>query len=75
METQAIGEAAGKIWRHLAQNGEVSVSELPKGIQADTVTVHLALGWLSREDKLVLERKGKSVVVRLKEAAALDTRT
>jgi hypothetical protein len=70
METQAIGEMAGKIWRHLAQNGEVSLGDLPKGVQADTINVHLALGWLSREDKLVFERKGKSAVVRLKESPA-----
>ena len=75
METQAIGEAAGKIWRHLARNGAVPVGDLPKGIQEELVTVQLALGWLSREDKIVFERKGKSIVVRLKEAAAMDKPT
>jgi hypothetical protein len=73
METHAVGEMAGRIWRHLAQAGKVSLSDLEKAVQADSIAVHMALGWLSREDKLILERKGKSVVVRLKETPAMGT--
>lgn len=74
MDAQVIGETAGKIWRYLSACGGVPVAELAKGVSADPAVVHMALGWLSREDKLVLERQGKSIVVRLKESELLQGR-
>lgn len=74
MDAQVIGETAGKVWRFLAATGGASIAELAKGVSVDPAVVHMALGWLSREDKLVLERQGKSVVVRLKESELLEGR-
>ncbi len=74
MDAQVIGETAGKVWRFLAATGGSPVAELAKGVSGDPAIVHMALGWLSREDKLVLERQGKAIVVRLKESELLQGR-
>ena len=65
-----IGETAGKIWKALSKTGATPVDTLARSLGADPKLVQMALGWLSREDKLQFEREGKSIVVRLKEGTA-----
>jgi hypothetical protein len=63
---QLIGETAGKIWRLLNENGEASLSQLKRGVKADPNLIVQAIGWLAREDKLHIEKKGRSVIYSLK---------
>ncbi len=62
-----IGEIAGKVWMFLKQNGESNLNQLKKGIKADPNLILQAIGWLAREDKLRIEKKGRFVTYALKE--------
>jgi hypothetical protein len=53
-----IGETAGKIWHRLNGKGEVEVSALVADIGTAPELVHRAIGWLARENKLVISRTG-----------------
>ncbi|MBI4495412.1 MAG: winged helix-turn-helix domain-containing protein [Deltaproteobacteria bacterium] len=64
--THEIGETAGKVWKYLERNGETNLSQLKKGVPADTYLIHQALGWLARDDKLRMERNGRTVIYALK---------
>ncbi len=63
---QSIGETAGEIWTLLNGNGEASLSQLNKGVKADPNLILQAIGWLAREDKLRIEKKGRYVTYSLK---------
>lgn len=61
-----IGHAAGDIWRFLAsEGGSASLAKIRERTKLDTETVYLGLGWLAREDKIDLERRGRSLRVTL----------
>ena len=60
-----VGETAGKVWHFLKENGEKSVTQL-KEVENNQLLLNLALGWLAREDKVNLEKKGNVVKVTLK---------
>lgn len=64
---EQIGEAAGVIWNHLNQNGQVSLTKLIKEAGLPRDVVMQALGWLAREDKLSIEDEGRTRVVRLRD--------
>ncbi len=64
---QSIGDAAGKVWNFLNEKGEANLSQLKKGVKADFNLVLQAIGWLAREDKLLIEKKGRYVTYSLKE--------
>ena len=49
-----IGEAAGRIWQYLAQHGAATLPQLQRGTALPERLVHMGVGWLAREDKLVL---------------------
>jgi hypothetical protein len=61
-----IGETAGHIWRILHDEGELRLSTLQKRIDASATLLHLALGWLAREDKIAITPDGRSYRVRLR---------
>ncbi len=63
---QAIGETAGKIYRTLEQTGAQTAAVLQKEIkETNTALFHQALGWLSREGKLLFEKSGRTLRVSL----------
>ena len=64
MET--IGLAAGQIWEYLDANGEVSLSKMRKDLDLEGNFAEMGLGWLAREDKVEMFRKGSHTKVRLK---------
>lgn len=70
MNLQNIGEIAGKIWRHLGDNGATSMRNLAKGVEVDPTSTQLALGWLAREGKIRLDKKGAQILVSLTEEEA-----
>ena len=49
MDTE-IGEAAGRIWRYLAQHGTVTLRQLQKGTTLPERLLLMGVGWLVREE-------------------------
>jgi len=62
-----IGESAGAIWQILSKQGPTPLTKLVKQAKAPRDVVMQALGWLAREDKIVIEEEGRSRVVSLAE--------
>ncbi len=60
-----IGMAAGKVWTYLHENGPASITKLSEALSLDRNEVQRAIGWLAREGKLAIERKGKNEFFRL----------
>jgi len=61
-----IGEVAGKVWMFLKHHGESNLNQLKKGVKADPNLILQAIGWLAREDKIRIEKKGRFVTYALK---------
>jgi len=57
-----FGANAGIIWKTLNQNGTSNLSSLVKSTSLSREEVFGALGWLGREDKIVVEQKGRAMV-------------
>lgn len=64
--SNTIGDAAGKIWHYLAENGPASASKIEKETEIAKNDVQRAIGWLAKEDKLVIEAKGRVETISLK---------
>jgi hypothetical protein len=67
---EEIGTIAGAIWHALNNKGELSLAQLKKEVNGKTPVFEWALGWLAREDKIVIGREKRSFRVRLKEIHA-----
>lgn len=64
---QSIGFSAGEIYNYLNQNeGQSTFSNIKKNLDLQSNFAELGLGWLAREDKIELSKKGNSINVRLK---------
>lgn len=64
--TNTIGAAAGKIWQYLDTNGPSSVTKIEKETGISSKDVQRAIGWLAKEDKLLIETKGRVETISLK---------
>jgi len=64
--TDSIGSAAGAIWQYLEQNGATSATKISKETGLDSKVLQRAIGWLSKEDKLSFEIKGRNELIALK---------
>lgn len=62
-----IGTVAGEIWRVLESNGEMQIGQLKERVKAEPPLFHWAVGWLAREDKVVVTAGKRSFRIRLKE--------
>lgn len=60
-----VGITAGKIWKTLQEQGELSVSRVPTAVREKPVVAYQALGWLARENKIKYATKGKGTFVSL----------
>jgi hypothetical protein len=67
---EEIGTTAGTIWQALNKQGELSLPTLKKKVDAKSPVFDWAIGWLAREDKLVITPHQKSYRVRLNDAHA-----
>lgn len=63
---EQIGFSAGMIYDYLNNNGESSFSKMKKELDLKGNFADLGLGWLAREDKVEISKKGTTVSVRLK---------
>lgn len=70
METE-IGNAAGTIWRILADKGPMPPAQLKREAGLTDQFVLMAVGWLAREDKVDItkDRRGLRVGLRQPQAA------
>lgn len=62
----SIGETAGKVWKFLDEHGEANLSQIKRYVRDDSNLILQGIGWLAREDKLLIEKKGRFVVYALK---------
>ena len=67
MNEEAIGSAAGDLWKLLAEQGPIPFRDLAKSLDEDRDLVAMAVGWLARENKLGFKAKGNDLVLALKE--------
>jgi hypothetical protein len=70
---EEIGTTAGAIWDALNKRGEQSLSELKKAVKGKVPTFDWAIGWLAREDQIVITREKRSFRIRLREQHAKAT--
>jgi hypothetical protein len=63
---EQVGETAGRLWDTLNSKGPQSLAALKKQVKAPGDLIWMAVGWLAREDKLALEKKGRVLLLRLK---------
>ena len=61
-----IGTAAGLVWNTLDRQGTLTLAKLRQKTGLSVELVNRAIGWLAREDKLVFEKKARSLVITLK---------
>ena len=61
-----FGIKAGIVWKALNQNGASNIRNLVKATSLSREEVYGALGWLGREDKIVLDQKGRAIVFSLR---------
>ena len=59
MEQSLIGKNAGVIWTLLNSKGKEEVTKLKKESHLSDAEFWAAIGWLSREEKLVCESEKK----------------
>ena len=64
---EQIGLSAGQIYDYLSHNnGSATFSKMKKDLDLKGNFADLGLGWLSREDKVIITKKGVSYNVSLK---------
>ena len=65
--TATVGTLAGAVWTALNENGALNSKDLKKvaKIKSDK-DLYLALGWLLREDKVVVAEADKVLTITLK---------
>ncbi|MCB0282264.1 MAG: winged helix-turn-helix domain-containing protein [Calditrichae bacterium] len=64
--TNIIGEMSGQVWQTLNSKGAMSVAKLKTALKADAFVLNAAIGWLAREEKVTVTKKGNTVTVSLK---------
>jgi len=67
---EEIGITAGAIWRALDTQGELSLAQLKKEVNGKTPVFDWAVGWLAREEKIVITPEKRSFRLCLKETSA-----
>lgn len=65
MSQHRIGETAGTIWETLSQQGPLTFAALMEEVNAPQSLFFMAIGWLSREEKLQFEQANGDYLIRL----------
>jgi hypothetical protein len=60
-----FGVNAGDVWEALNRNGLSTIDNIVKATGLRRELVYGALGWLGRENKIVVERRGRAMVFSL----------
>jgi hypothetical protein len=61
-----IGETAGVVWKALSESGPLGFPQLVKAVGQPRDSVMQAVGWLAREDKIVIQDERRRRVVLLR---------
>ena len=62
-----IGTAAGRIYSAIEGGSKpAAVADVKKKTKLDATMFAMGLGWLAREDKVVVEKKGQKITVKAK---------
>jgi predicted RNA-binding protein (virulence factor B family) len=64
--SKCIGEAAGKLWAFLEKNGPSSPSKIEREGDISKADLQRAIGWLAKEDKILIEVNGRIETLSLK---------
>lgn len=60
-----IGKAAGNVWKALNERGPLTLAELMEEVNAPQSLFFMAIGWLSREEKVRFEPAGGDYLISL----------
>jgi Winged helix-turn-helix domain (DUF2582) len=60
-----IGEAAGNVWKALEERGPLTMAALMEEVNAPQSLFFMAIGWLSREEKVRFEPADGDYLIRL----------
>ena len=61
-----FGVKAGIVWGVLNQNGPSTIGDIVKATGLRRELVYGALGWLGRENKITVERRGRAMIFSLR---------
>jgi hypothetical protein len=64
--SEEIGTMAGVIWHALEIEGQMTLPKLKKELKATSPLFDWAIGWLAREDKIMLTTEKRTTRVCLK---------
>jgi len=62
---EQIGETAGAVWQTLSKQGPLTFAALMEEVNAPQSLFFMAIGWLSREQKLKIEPADGDYIVQL----------
>ena len=62
-----FGTKAGIVWEALNKNGPSNIDSIAKATGLRRELVYSALGWLGRENKIIVERRGRALIFSLRE--------
>jgi hypothetical protein len=62
-----FGTKAGIVWKALNKNGPSNIDNIVKATGLRGELVYSALGWLGRENKIIVERSGRAMIFSLRE--------
>ena len=62
-----FGTTAGTVWKSLIKNGSSTINDIVKNTGLRRELVYGALGWLGRENKLIVERHGRGLIFTLRD--------
>jgi hypothetical protein len=62
-----IGIVAGEIWNFLDDHGETSLDSVTNGIDKPEKLILMSLGWLARENHIIVTRKDDNYRIKLNE--------
>ena len=63
MEKSVIVFNAGRVWRYLKDRGEADINKMCLDLGQSFDNISLAVGWLARENKVIIRRKDGALLV------------
>jgi len=70
-----IGKTAGAVYQCLGKNTRIPINDLPNKVKENPNQVHLALGWLAREDKVQFTKEARTTYVELTDKEKVNQQT
>jgi hypothetical protein len=68
---EEIGKTAGAMWQALDTQGELSLTRLKNQVKARAPVFDWAIGWLAREDQIVIPTEKRSFRIRTQRRRSL----